>query len=424
MGGHFRALLLAAALLVGVLLCWGLTPQLWNPAATTVAPTPTAAPLPTRAATVTPASEAAAETPAAETPLPESPLPTPVPTLSPVETPLPTERAGVYLPLIIADPPLLLDYGPKGLAGPDVFGLFGDDYDSYLTWAVAPGIRDARLVRTVGCVSDYHLYPENGGLNYQEQIIQAARADRDQVDGRVWLIFNEPDDSVAQCGSFALTGNPFDRANRSLKVRQDPAEAARRYSLVYDWIKAHDPRARVFAGGLLHLRAASTQEWWVTFLKTLDAEGALYKVEGVHVHSYPEWTTGGGCLGHFCAPEMAQALNAWYADFHVGQGLADRPIWITEIGAGDCNWYGGARWDAAGWLRVRDGLMAPVSGWFAGDARWTYAGTPTNPGYSAMFWFIPWWGGKAGEQYWCTFLEDGRKSGGVLTPLGEYWKAW
>ncbi len=409
-------LALVASLLAGALLC--LAPQLWRPAST-----PTAAPMPTRAPSLTPPTEHTTEA-TLETLVPASPLPTPEPSLSPVETPAPTSTAasGVYLPFVIMDPPEVLTYGPKGLAGADTLGLLGDSYDAYTTWAVAPGVHDARLVRTVWCVSDYHLYPENGGLNTRDKIVQAAQADSGRVVGRVWLIFNEPDDSVAQCGSFALTGDPFDRANRSLKVREDPAETARRYSLVYDWIKTNDPNARVFAGGLLHLSAASTQRWWLTFLETLAAEGALYKVEGVHVHSYPEWSTGGSCRGHFCVPEMAQALNAWYADFHVGQGLGDRPIWITEIGAGDCNWYWSTRWHEAGWLKVRDGLMAPMSGWFAGDARWTYAGTPTNPGYSAMFWFIPWWGGKEGEQYWCTFLEDGRDGGRALTPLGEYWR--
>lgn len=394
----------------------GTDPRASSPFATVTLPPP-----PTTA--LTPPSTGAPETPSAE----PSPALTPFP--SPLEPPVRTPEPRAFLPLILSNPLIALDYGAKGLAGPDNQNLFGASYDGYYTWAISPESNDARLARMVWCVSDYHLYGDYGGPNFQALISRAAQADSRSVEGRVWLVFNEPDDHVGrpgaggQCGVYPLTGDPFDRANNSPTVRESPAEAALRYSLVYNWIKVSDPNARVFAGGLLRLHSPATQRWWLTFLSTLASRDELYKVEGVHVHSYPEWSTGAGCQKSYCMPEMAQQLNAWYGNFHLGQGLGDRPIWITEIGAGDCQRYGTARWNPQGWLTVRDGIMEPISWWFDDDPRWPYNTIPTNPGYSALHWFIPWWGGAEGEAYWCTFLVDARGPASTLTPLGEYWVA-
>lgn len=178
------------------------------------------------------------------------------------------------------------------------------------------------------------------------------------------MVFNEPDDYVGttggggQCGAWPFTGNPFDPNNQSPKVRDDPAEAARRYSLVYDWIKDNDPNAKVFAGGILRLSSVG-RGWWNTFLNTFAFRNELYKVEGVHVHSYPDWSTGSERRDHYCMPERVQQLNTWYNSYHVGKGLGDRPIWITETGAGDCSLYGSTQWDPQGWLTVRDAVMNP-----------------------------------------------------------------
>jgi len=275
----------------------------------------------------------------------------------------------------------------------------------------------------VWCVTDYHLYGDYGGPNYQEQIIQAAQADSGTVMGRVWLVFNEPDDTYCQCGSYPFTGDPNDPDNHNTLVHEDAAEAAVRYSMVYDWIKDNDPNARVFAGGLFKINTAGTREWWTTFLDTLSTIGELYKVEGVHVHSYPEWSTEGNCGDHYCMPEMTQQLNTWYNSYHAGLGLGDRPIWITETGAGPyCDRW--ERWGPQGWLKIRDKIMKPMSWWFTGDSQWPYSNVPTNPGYDSIHWFVPWLGSEAGYTWWCGFLEDGRDSPAVLTHLGEYWYSY
>ena len=345
------------------------------------------------------------------------PTHTPTPTLTPTPTSTPTPTPT----------PIPLSYGPKGLAGSDSFSLFGENYNAYYTWSISPSRDDVRFARMVWCVTDYHLYGDYGGPNYQAQIIEAAQADRGKVAGRVWLVFNEPDDYVGtpngggQCGVWPLTGNPFDEDNHNPKVRDDPAEAARRYSLVYDWIKDNDPNAKVFAGGLLRIHLQSTRDWWNAFLDELASRNELYKVEGVHVHSYPDWSTGSGCLDHYCMPEMAQQLNTWYNSYHIGRDLGDRPIWITETGAGNCGWYGYPQWDSQGWVKVRDTIMKSMAWWFTGDLQWPYGNVPTNPGYDSIHWFVPWWGSEAGYQFWCTFLEDGRNNPHVLTPLGVYW---
>jgi hypothetical protein len=343
-------------------------------------------------------------------------VPSPLPAST---TSTPTLEPRAYMPMILYNHPALLSYGPKALAGADTFNLFGDNYDAYYTWGVSPSTSDLRLARMVWCVDDYHLYE----WGVASQIVQAAQSDAGDIVGRVWLVFNEPDNTWAtpgtggQCGVWPFTGDPFDDKNPSLKVWQDPSEAAVRYSMVYDWIKGNDPNARVFAGGILNIHLSQGRNWWVTFLNTLAARGELYKVEGVHVHGYPIWSTGSGCEADYCVARAARKLNAWYNNYHVGLGLGDRPIWITETGGAPfCG--GWEQWDPQGWLTVRNEIMRPLSWWFTGDSRWPYGSIPTNPGYDSIHWYVSW---SSYQEFWCSFLEDGRDTPAVLTPLGEYW---
>lgn len=363
---------------------------------------------------------------------PEPHLPTPDTFRSPLAVPLGDLEPRAYLPLILRNHPLPLHYGPKGLAGTGSNYLFGENYDAYYNWAISPGQTDARFARMVWCVTDYHLYGHYGGPNFQAQIIQAAQADRGKVTGRVWLVFNEPDDTWGapndwqnwQCGRFPMNTDPKNIETNPIEsgwVANNPAEAAIRYSLVYDWIKNNDPNAKVFAGGLLKIHSSHTRNWWTTFLNTLASRNELYKVEDVHVHSYPDWSTGSGCMDHSCMPEMAQQLNTWYNSYHVGKGLGNRPIWITETGAGDCGWYGYTRWDPEGHLKVLETIMRPMAWWFTDDPQWPHSSVPTNPGYDSIHWYTSWWK-EGADNFWCTFLEDGRSSPNVLTSLGVYWR--
>jgi len=68
--------------------------------------------------------------------------------------------------------------------------------------------------------------------------------------------------------------------------------------------------------------------------------------------------------------------------------------------------------------------MKPMSGWFTGDPQWPHGSVPTNPGYDSIHWYTPWIDNEKYHEWWCDFLEDGRSSPAVLTPLGEYWHSY
>jgi hypothetical protein len=127
-------------------------------------------------------------------------------------------------------------------------------------------------------------------------ITETARADFSSGrQARLWLVYNEPDVSD-QCGAHP---------------EHDAVYPAHHYTTVYDVIKRADPHARVFAGGFVHLSLVDTRNWWQTFLETLHAEGNLYKLEGVHLHLYPNGSVQ--CTHDNCLPELAQAANDWFA---------------------------------------------------------------------------------------------------------------
>lgn len=339
-----------------------------------------------------------------------------------------TPRA--YLPSVLNNYPPVLAYGAKGLAGDDSFNLLDQNYDVYYNWGVDPSNSDPRFARMVWCVDDYWLYT----IGLAGQITQAAQSDAGHVVGRVWLIFNEPDNpsgtppNDAQCGAYPFTGNPGDPNNHP-KVYEDAAEAARRYSMVYDWIKNNDPNAKVYAGGILQLSWVGARNWWTTFISTLQARNELYKVEDVHVHAYPRWSNGQECDANYCAPEVAQLLDDWYHNYFVPFGLGDKPIWITEIGSEPfvslCPHNTPPSWDQQIWLTARDKVMKPFAWWFSSDPQWPYS-VEKNPGYDAVFWFIPWSINPVfGFPNWCSFLEDHHdvNQPATLTPLGEYWRS-
>ena len=248
----------------------------------------------------------------------------------------------VFLPVVMNNFPTYLTYGAKGIgdgwqnwATPTPFlgttptpgptptrgtNLGVLDYRWYYDWTfyyLPQRGHDPRYVRMVWC--DWTTGTDINGVTHS--ITDMARADYNAgLSGRVWLIYNEPDDSMG-CTDF-LTDAPA---------------AARHFEMVYDMIKAGDPSAHVFAGGLLWLKTAETQLWWSNFITTLTSDGALYKLEGVHIHLYPTYSTStargipGGCIGN-CVPELAQIANNWYQHQHLDLGIGDRPIWITEMG--------------------------------------------------------------------------------------------
>lgn len=322
-------------------------------------------------------------------------LPTPQPTASIIPTPG-AMVAQSYLPLMAKNYPTPF----RGVAG----GLWGMDAP-YYHWSISPMTMDARFSRMVWCLSDYHL------ALFEPQVILAAQRDYAAgIRGRVWLIMNEPDDNShtltnvdAQCGAYPLTGNPFDFSNTSTRVWQSPADVAVRYSRMYDLIKRDDPYARVFVGGLGWIGYPNSRDWWSQFVGELERRGELWKIDGVHIHAYPfgsfpEWGLDG----------MYAGLQTWYTGYHVGLGLGNRPIWITETGGGACSRW--ERWDAAAWTTIRDETMLPMIDWFNGLQ---------NPGYDGVFWFVSWDGTAA--SWWCNYLSDNRTSPTQITPLGVTW---
>lgn len=180
--------------------------------------------------------------------------------------------------------------------------------------------------------------------------------------------------------------------------------------------------AKVFGGGLLWLNTQETRAWWTTFVTRLSNTGRLYKLEGVHVHLYPKYSTAPtrsetSCATPFCLPELAQVANAWYQDMHVGLGLGDRPIWITEtgiLGMNNCT-------TPEQYAPVRDGFMRPWSQWFAGDSSWPYTGLAgPNPGYDTIAWYAT----RSIYNHGCTYLLDSLGASGQPTPLGDFWNAY
>ena len=288
-------------------------------------------------------------------------------------SPLEALQPRAYMPIVMRKYPLYLASGLKGIADADAANVL--DYDIYYNWNVSKDTTDARFVRMVSC---------NDQSN--ADIVEAAQNDvASGFVGRIWLIYNEPDDP-GQCG-----GHRTDPANPSSPFIYDSAVyAAHYFSDVYDMIKGVDSNAHVFAGGLLWLNTQKTRNWWQDFVNTLRNEGKLYKLEGVHIHLYPYWTTStawytvGGCPHNNCMPELAQVANDWYQQMHVGLGLVDRPIWITETGGlAFCGRW--SFWSTSGWEWIRDNYMEDMSRWFMKDPTWqSEYGVLTNPNYRAI----------------------------------------
>ncbi len=311
------------------------------------------------------------------------------------ESPLPVPAQSEYLayfPLVANDYPRK----PSGISG----AMWGLDPDWYYYWSVAPSVTNDKLVRMVWCLSDYHL------AVYTPKVIAAATVDHRIGAQRTWLIMNEPDDtrhtiSGGQCGAYPITGNPL--TSTAPRVHTVPARMAVRYSAMYDLIKAHDPNAQVFPAGLSQLGTQHGREWWTVFVETLAARGELWKIDGVHVHAYPCWTTG-HCAG-WGMSELFAALDEWYTDYHAGLGLGDKPLWLTEVGAGPfCEDY--APFDRQAWIDVRDNVMIPFQDW-----------QQVSP-YTTAAWFVSWDG--LASAWTCNYLVDAR-DGLTITPLGEQW---
>jgi hypothetical protein len=330
------------------------------------------------------------------------------------------EEHMLYLPIVINRHPFPLEYGAYGTAGRDPTGqLDGPWYQ----WSVRPAEVDPNFIRMVKCTAIDFVVSHN----VISDVIQAANADRGSVVGRVWLINNEPvnpfpivtdggDSETWQCGRWPITRTVASLANQGVPmlytVRGNPREAARQYIQMADLIKGHDPSAQVFAGGLLGIYDLYTHWWWVEFVDEVHDLGRLDTIDGVHVHAYPIHSTGiwPDCVVGWCVNRLTAELEGFYDDYIVGQGLGDRPVWITETGSSPWCMPDEFSRDLTQ-AAVRDGFMTPLGEWFRSDR---------NPGYSKLFWFIPFTSerAEAGYRWQCSFLVE---NDGGLTVLGEAW---
>jgi hypothetical protein len=322
---------------------------------------------------------------------------------SPSPTPI-----GVFLPLVTKSD--YLNYGRKGVGDPwQCWGQGGREgtnldaldftwfYDwnfSYLT----SRDQDRRYVRMLWCDGGFWQQDINLSWRYVGDVANADYTNG--LRGRVWLVYNEPD-AVGQCN------------------RADASALADHFSDAYDVIKANDPTARVFGGGLLWLNTQYTRDWWTAFVGRLEDTGNLHKLEGVHIHLYPKFSTAptrqqADCATPSCVPELAQVANDWYQTMQVGLGLGDRPIWISETG-----WLGDSSCTSQQFDAVRDEFMEPWSQWFANDSNWPYINQiATNPGYDAVVWF------DTRDRFnttACTHLLDALGPSGQPTSLGALW---
>jgi len=299
----------------------------------------------------------------------------------------------VYLPLVQAASTEQPIYGPFGMAGADS-GAVMDNLPFY-DWTIGAVDAPARQARMIWCVSDEWL-----GLHGAE-IAPAALADfNDNIAGRVWLVNNEPEID-GQCGSQHIN---------SLTIKSNPRPSAVAFHAIATTIKASDPNALVFVGGLVQIGQSSARNWWSAFVDELDDNGWLSDIDGVHIHGYARWSASCGDpfaggwpqSGSWCWNETQSALDGWKHLYHDGLGLDALPIWITESGcaayAEDLKPYGTAA------LRYcRDGLMTRYQDWFDGS------------GYDAIYWYRT----EANDAYWPTALVmDGQQ-----TALGTQWMA-
>jgi hypothetical protein len=357
----------------------------------------------------------------------------PLAPLSPLASPPPpTLEPQAHLPMVAKNWPLYLFYGPKGLAGHDAFDLV--EHDVWYRWSPLESYSDPKVARMIKCPTDYHLYEEMNsgdlGSDRVERVVAAADSDYEgDVRGRVWLIFNEPDSRWGECGLTHINGPGY--PSEDDYVHRNPAWAAERYVVIYNLIKAHDPYARVFAGGLL-LPGAEGRSWWNGFLNRLDdsdLDPTLETIEGVHIHAYPDWSApcNENLPDYWCMDILAQALNEWYDQYHVQKGLGDRPIWITETGTSPFRpwfWANYDGWDEQVFTLGRDNVMQPLGWWFTGHPNWAalYPSVPVNPGYDSLMWFVPYCEDTPENQcqsdWWVTFLYY---PSGQRTPLGNYW---
>lgn len=323
----------------------------------------------------------------------------------------------LWLPLVLRGYPS--PYGFKGIAGPSYEDLFGR-LPNY-AWSFGDCSEPIGYARMYDYRDLFMTEP------YLANLGALAECDYNNgVLGRVWLIGSKPDANWTICtwGAYSITVGGVPTYTCAV-----PRVAATHYHTIYQTIKNNDPNAQVFAGGILHTGQSSAPNckngrwWWGQFIDELGDDGWLDEVEGVHITMSPGATST--CPNHWpkpgyedewCMDRAIADTEAWYDDLHVGLGLGDRPIWITEAGcltfAGDLNDYSLTHGEEATWELCRDEVMVPMTEWFDGQAA-----------YTALYWYAShstYSHSTYSPLKWTQFLVTGTQ----LTPLGTFWNEW
>jgi len=327
------------------------------------------------------------------------PTPTPTATATPTRTSTPTRTATPT-----ATPtPTPIKYGWKGVGDPGLLdahpsdGFWGVNPDWWYNWGaqgpfvgaqavgsaaqvisiLEAGLQDLHYVPMIHCPSEAtSFYPDPQG---------AALLAR-KYPGRIWLLFNEPDNAALCGGDINKRHQDFVPVDPHASSPGDWSDLGKylgeQYVQYYDAIKAADPTARVFAfspvqlpmPGLFGLFWPGGVELWNTFLQELNRQGR--PLDGIAVHAYPSnaSTYHQGCQSYYLDPTCVQeALTSAYQFFQGTDNTPSqnayptltrgKPIWVTETGA-LAALNASVQGQPLTWARVRDGFETPMLTWF------------------------------------------------------------
>ncbi len=231
------------------------------------------------------------------------------------------------------------------------------------------GLQDIGYVPMIHC-------PNDSAATYPAAQDAAGLARR--YPGRVWLLFNEPDNLDA-CGG-AIDSNP-DPKTRGIVANKQWDKLGlylgEQYVLYYDAIKVADPTARVFAFNPISLPMPDLIGLdpnfngvllWNRFLQEIQRQGR--PLDGIALHAYPNNSTTwhSGCAHSFLDyPCLQRALPDAYKFFQGTDAAPSKnnyqsltigkPIWITEIGSLTSV-------DSQSWLSTRNDFESPMIVWF------------------------------------------------------------
>lgn len=336
------------------------------------------------APTPPPATANPTATPALATRPPATP-----PAAAPPKTTLTTHT--IRLPLMLKQYPWQLAYGWKGVGDPGQLdahpsdGFWGIYPDWWYNWGgegsytaksgsrtmaetladLEAGLQDPRYAPMIWCPHDV-----KSDQPTPEEAANLAR----RYPGRVWLMFNEPDNTAYQCG-YWINQDPRYHPFFQYSNWEGLGEyLAQQYILYYDAIKAADPYSRLFAVGLLALPMPTlSNPWWRdgvpvwnAFVTELADQG--HTLDGIAIHAYPNsgssfhqncLTGPAGYLDYGC---VQRALGDAHGFFQTQSGTAAKTIWITEIGSLTSV-------DQQPWTTTRDGFENPLLSWFSQHIR-------------------------------------------------------